>query len=84
MIVMLESEKPPHSSFHASLTVIPRVPHRHSRVGGKPQGGVMGLSLFTLAPVSGTGTGFGSLLSRETGNMVGVVLLSHPTLWILP
>ena len=32
--------------------------------------------LFALAPVSGTGTGFGPLPSRERGRMVGVVLLS--------
>ena len=40
--------------------------------------------VFTLAPVSGTGTGFDPLPLRERGNMVGVVLLyaRPPPLWI--
>ena len=43
--------------------------------------------VFTLAPVSGTGTGFGPLPLRERG-ILAVVLAcspaSPPTLWILP
>ena len=41
--------------------------------------------VFTLAPVSGTGTGFGHLPSRERGNWLVVLdLLLCPALWILP
>ena len=52
---------------------------------GGLRGGIAAFHGFhPLLPVSGTGTGFGPLPSREKGDWWLVWLVGCPALWILP